>query len=339
MTNKQPENQPAGTFQAALGIIGGALNANPTTGTGTATPGTADDATTTGTATPGAAGTTGAGTVTPGAAGDATATSGTPTPSPITATTKTTGNYRDPETSPPGQTTTTPLSEEQRQQHQQLVDTWNERLELLSAEEIMEWASTHVGGNIAVTMSMQDTVLAELANNRLPMAELVFLDTGYHFKETLQTRDEVQQRYKLPLRNITPTLTREEQDRIYGPNLYSRNNTACCRMRKVEPLARMLEPYQAWVTGVRRVDSPLRANTPILEVDRTGRLKINPIARWSDQDVADYIEEHNLIINPLTRRGYPSIGCATCTLPVAEGEDPRSGRWAGTDKTECGLHT
>lgn len=249
-------------------------------------------------------------------------------------------DYRDPEQSPEGEpTTTTPLSDNERAANEALVATWNDTLETATAEEIMDWAHTHVPGKIAVTMSMQDTILAELAENRLTNAELVFLDTGYHFDETLHTRDKVSDRYQLPLRNVTPTLSREEQDKIYGPRLYSRNNTACCRMRKVEPLARMLNPYSAWVTGVRRVDNALRANTAVLEVDRTGRLKINPIVDWSDEDVENYITSHNLIINPLTKQGYPSIGCATCTLPVAEGEDPRSGRWAGTNKTECGLHT
>lgn len=250
------------------------------------------------------------------------------------------GDYRDPAISPDGApTTTTQLSEERCAQHRALVAEWNDKLEDRSAEEIMDWVATHVSGKIAVTMSMQDTILAELAEGRLPNAELVFLDTGYHFDETIETRDKVAERYHLPLANVRPVLSREEQDETYGPRLYSRNPSACCRMRKVEPLARMLNPYEAWVTGIRRVDNPLRASTPILDVDRTGRLKINPIAPWSDEDVENYIRDHRLIINPLTTQGYPSIGCATCTLPVTEGDDPRSGRWAGTNKTECGLHT
>ncbi|KAB1503092.1 phosphoadenylyl-sulfate reductase [Corynebacterium sp. 320] len=249
-------------------------------------------------------------------------------------------DYRDPNISPEGEpTTTTPLSDEQRAAHEELVAQWNDQLEGATAEEVIEWAEQHVTGRIAVTMSMQDTILAELTEGRLHNAELVFLDTGYHFEETIQTRDEVVERYTLPLTNVTPTLTKDEQDSIYGKDLYRRNNTACCRMRKVEPLARMLNPFEAWVTGVRRVDNELRANTPVLEVDRTGRLKINPIVAWSDEEVENFIDDHDLIINPLTKQGYPSIGCATCTLPVAPGEDPRSGRWAGTNKTECGLHT
>ncbi|RAV31158.1 phosphoadenylyl-sulfate reductase [Corynebacterium heidelbergense] len=249
-------------------------------------------------------------------------------------------DYRDPEVSPEGAATTTqPLPAERRQAHEELVAEWNHRLEGASAEDIIAWAHTHVPGPIAVTMSMQDTVLAELTEGALDNAELVFLDTGFHFPETLETRDKVAERYRLPLRNITPVYSRAEQDRVYGPRLYARNPTACCRMRKVEPLARMLDPFEAWITGVRRADSALRANTPVLEVDRTGRLKINPLVDWTDDDVDNYIADHDLIINPLTRQGYPSIGCATCTLPVAEGEDPRAGRWAGTSKTECGLHT
>ena len=251
-----------------------------------------------------------------------------------------TSGYRDPALSPDGdKTTTTPLSDAQRKAHEQLVADWNDQLESATAEEILDWVHQHVAGAIAVTMSMQDTILAELSEGRLERAELVFLDTDYHFAETLHTRDQVNNRYSLPLINVTPTLTRQQQDQIYGKDLYKRNYTACCRMRKVEPLARMLDPYEAWITGVRRVDNALRAHTPVLEVDRTGRLKINPIVDWSDQQVEDYIQDHNLIINPLTTQGYPSIGCATCTLPVAEGDDPRSGRWAGSNKTECGLHT
>lgn len=249
-------------------------------------------------------------------------------------------DYRDPETSPKGgDTSTTPLSDEQRQAHVELVAKWGQPLETATAEEIMEWAEEHLEGPIAVTMSMQDTVLAELAEGRLHSGELVFLDTGYHFKETIETRDNVEQRYQLPLKTVEPVLSREEQDETYGPRLYASNPTACCRMRKVEPLARMLNPFEAWISGVRRVDAPTRATTPVLEVDRTGRLKINPIVTWTDEEVEQYITDHDLIINPLTKQGYPSIGCATCTLPVAEGEDPRSGRWAGTNKVECGLHT
>jgi phosphoadenosine phosphosulfate reductase len=245
----------------------------------------------------------------------------------------------DPEVSPPdAPTTTTPLSEEQTAAHRALVDEWNGTLEGASAEEILDWVNEHVTGTVAVTMSMQDTVLAELTEGRVHDAEMVFLDTGYHFDETLDVARDVDERYTLPLRTVEPVYPVKKQDEVYGRDLYKRNPTACCRMRKVEPLARMLNPYEAWISGVKRVDSELRRDTPILDVDRTGRLKINPIAAWTDQDVEDYIHDHDLIIHPLTTQGYPSIGCATCTMPVAPGEDPRSGRWANSSKTECGLH-
>ena len=151
--------------------------------------------------------------------------------------------------------------------------------------------------------------------------------------------DEVEARYPgHRLVRATAVLPREEQDRVYGPNLYLRNPTACCRMRKVEPLAVSLSPYVGWVTGLRRADGPTRAEAPALSLDPTGRLKISPLVTWSLEDTDAFIEDNNLIVHPLTRQGYPSIGCATCTLPVAEGEDPRAGRWAFSTKTECGLH-
>ena len=203
-------------------------------------------------------------------------------------------NWRDPEVSPaqpdgqPAQTTTTPIPDDRRSYHEELVATWKDELENASAAEILSWAAEKLDGPVAITLSMQDTILAELAqqafDGQQADAELVFLDTGYHFPETLDTAAAVEDRYNLPLRRITPTLSRAEQDDVYGPNLYQRNPTACCRMRKVEPLARMLDPFEAWVSGVRRVDSPLRANTPVIEVDRTGRLKLNPIAAWTDEE-------------------------------------------------------
>lgn len=186
---------------------------------------------------------------------------------------------------------------------------------------------------------MENTVLAELAKDYLPEADFLFLDTEYHFDETLDVADQVEERYPAQrLVRAKAILSREEQDRVYGKALYRRNPTACCRMRKVEPLAVNLSPYVGWVTGLRRDDGPTRAEAPALSLDATGRLKISPIITWSLDETDAYIEDKNLIIHPLTKQGYPSIGCATCTLPVAEGEDPRAGRWAFSSKTECGLH-
>ena len=205
-------------------------------------------------------------------------------------------------------------------------------LETLSAGEIIEWGAEHLGTNLAVTMSMQDTVLAELAARHAPDADLIFLDTGYHFPETIEVADAVDKRYPNRLLRIQP---------VAGavPELYKTDMTACCAQRKVEPLARMKLPYEGWVTGLKRVDAPTRKNTPVLEIDKTGRIKLNPLAAWTDDDVDLFIEDNDLIIHPLTKAGFPSIGCAPCTNRVAPGADPRSGRWAGAEKTECGLHT
>ena len=205
-------------------------------------------------------------------------------------------------------------------------------LEKLSAGEIIEWGAEHLGTNRAVTMSMQDTVLAELAARHAPDADLIFLDTGYHFPETIEVADAVDKRYPNRLLRIQP---------VAGavPELYKTDMTACCAQRKVEPLARMKLPYEGWVTGLKRVDAPTRKNTPVLEIDKTGRIKLNPLAAWTDDDVDRFIEDNDLIIHPLTKAGFPSIGCAPCTNRVAPGADPRSGRWAGAEKTECGLHT
>ncbi|WIM67463.1 phosphoadenylyl-sulfate reductase [Corynebacterium breve] len=250
------------------------------------------------------------------------------------------GTYRDPEESPAGVTTTAPLDDDTLRANQELVDKHADALYNETAENILDWAHTHAPGALAVTLSMENTVLAELAKDHLPDADFLFLDTGYHFKETLEVADQVEARYpKQTLVRATPTLTRAEQDETYGLNLYLTNPTACCRMRKVEPLAVNLSPYAGWVTGLRRADGPTRAQAPALSLDATGRLKISPIITWSLEDTERYIEERDLIIHPLTKHGYPSIGCETCTLPVAEGEDPRAGRWAGQNKTECGLHS
>ena len=248
-------------------------------------------------------------------------------------------NVRDPEISPEGPKETEPLSADVAAENAQLVDDWADKLYNASAQEILEWTHEHAPGKIAVTLSMENTVLAELAKDFLPEADFLFLDTEYHFDETLEVADKVEQRYPdQKLVRAKAILSREEQDRVYGRALYRTNPTACCRMRKVEPLAVHLSPYAGWVTGLRRADGPTRAEAPALSLDATGRLKISPLVTWSLEDTDGYIDRKELIIHPLTKQGYPSIGCATCTLPVAEGEDPRAGRWAFSSKTECGLH-
>ncbi|ALA68128.1 phosphoadenylyl-sulfate reductase [Corynebacterium lactis] len=220
----------------------------------------------------------------------------------------------------------------------ELALDYGSKLEGATAGEVLEWGAEHLRTPLAVTLSMQDTVLADLAEKHAPNADLIFLDTGYHFPETLEVADQVAERYSNRLLSIVPKRTRAEQDAEEGVDLYKTDPTRCCALRKVEPLAAVKRPYEGWVTGLKRVDAPTRANTPVLEIDKTGRIKLNPLAAWTDQDIEDYIAAHDLIVHPLTKQGFPSIGCATCTARVAEGADPRSGRWAGSEKTECGLH-
>jgi phosphoadenosine phosphosulfate reductase len=167
-----------------------------------------------------------------------------------------------------------------------------------------------------------------------------FLDTGYHFAETLGTRDAYQAMLPLRIRTVLPLLTVPEQDAEHGARLHDSDPDRCCALRKVEPLNRALEGREAWVTGMRREDAPTRTDIGVVGWDDTRRMaKVNPLAGWAQDDVDRYVKEHDVFLNPLRAEGYASIGCAPCTRPVAEGEDARAGRWTGKNKTECGLHT
>jgi phosphoadenosine phosphosulfate reductase len=207
------------------------------------------------------------------------------------------------------------------------------------APEVIRWAVTAFAGRVCITSSMTDAVIIHLAATVQPGIDVIFLDTGYHFPETIGTRDAVAAAYPINLLNITPARTVAEQDAELGPRLYGRNPDLCCYLRKVVPLERALAPYDAWITGVRREETDARSDTRVVEWDaKRAMVKVNPIAGWTQDQVDAYIADHGVLLNPLVDDGYPSIGCATCTLPVKPGADPRSGRWAGTGKTECGLH-
>lgn len=212
-------------------------------------------------------------------------------------------------------------------------------LEGATAAEILRWAAETFGDGFAVACSMQDAVLVALAAQAKPGVDVLFLDTGYHFAETLGTRDAIAASYDVNLITLTPQLTVPEQDARYGAKLHDRDPDACCGMRKVEPLNRALQGYSAWATGVRRVDAPGRVDTPVVSYDaRRGKVKVAPLAAWTDTDIDSYVAEHGILTNPLQSAGYPSIGCAPCTRAVAAGDDPRAGRWAGSTKTECGIN-
>ncbi|MFL6142581.1 MAG: phosphoadenylyl-sulfate reductase [Labedaea sp.] len=208
-----------------------------------------------------------------------------------------------------------------------------------SAAEALEWTARTFGDSWIVASNMQDAVLIDLAVKVKSDVDVLFLETGYHFPETIGTRDAVGLVYPdVRIINAQATQSVADQEAEFGPL----NRTApdrCCFLRKVVPLRQTLAGYDAWVTGVRRVDAPTRANTPIVQWDeRNGLVKINPIAGWTDEEFNAYIAAHQIVQNLLVGEGYLSIGCAPCTAKPLPGADPRSGRWAGAAKTECGLH-
>ena len=221
----------------------------------------------------------------------------------------------------------------------ELVSHVGAELELAPAQDIIEWAVATFGGRFCITSSMADAVLGHLASSVHPGIDVVFLDTGYHFAETIGTRDAVQATMPVNLLSITPVQSVAEQDAAYGKDLYERDPDLCCALRKVKPLNDALARYDAWATGLRRAETHNRVIAPVVGWDeKKQKVKVSPLARWSDEDVEKYIAENGVLVNPLQYDGYPSIGCWPCTRRVAEGEDARSGRWSGFNKTECGIH-
>ena len=221
----------------------------------------------------------------------------------------------------------------------ELVSHWGAELELAPAEDIIEWAAATFGERFCITSSMGDAVLAHLAAKVVPGVDVVFLDTGYHFVETLGTRDAVEATMDVNLITITPRQSVAEQDATEGKDLFRTDPDRCCALRKVQPLQESLAGYDAWATGLRRAETHHRIIAPVIGWDaKKQKVKVSPIARWSDEQVDRYVAENGVLVNPLVYDGYPSIGCFPCTRRVAPGEDARSGRWAGTGKTECGIH-
>jgi len=221
----------------------------------------------------------------------------------------------------------------------ELVSHWGAELELAPAEDIIEWAAATFADRFCITSSMGDAVLAHLAAKVVPGIDVVFLDTGYHFVETLGTRDAVEATMDVNLITITPRQSVAEQDATEGKDLFRTDPDRCCFLRKVQPLQESLAGYDAWATGLRRAETHHRIIAPVIGWDaKKQKVKVSPIARWSDEQVERYVAENGVLVNPLVYDGYPSIGCLPCTRRVAPGEDARSGRWAGTGKTECGIH-
>jgi phosphoadenosine phosphosulfate reductase len=224
---------------------------------------------------------------------------------------------------------------------QEEIQLWAYRLESKSAQEVLQWAVQQFGARLALASSFgaEDVVLIDMLATFAPQTPIFYLDTDKHFPETYETRDRLQARYGLSFIRVRPKLSLAEQAERYGDNLWERDPNRCCQIRKVEPLAEVLSGYEAWVTGIRREQAPTRANAKKFEWDeKFGLHKFNPLADWTHVQVWEYIRRRNVPYNPLHDRNYPSIGCSVCTRPVKPGEDPRAGRWAGFDKTECGLH-
>jgi phosphoadenosine phosphosulfate reductase len=214
--------------------------------------------------------------------------------------------------------------------HDEELAELNTEFERLSAPKIIQWAVDNFAPHLCLAASMQDAVLIDLATKVDPGIEVVFIDTGYHFPETLETVETVRRRYGLNLRMMTVAHHDEELWKVDPEN--------CCSAVKVGQLDRALAGKAAWMSGLRRGEASTRAGAPIVTRDLRGLVKVNPIATWSDLDVEGYIADHDVPVNPLVAQGYASIGCWPCTRPVRNGEDTRAGRWHSSGKTECGLH-
>ncbi len=208
------------------------------------------------------------------------------------------------------------------------------------AEDVIAWAARNFTvRDVAVACSMADAVLPALVAGQLPGVDVLFLDTGYHFNETYAMRNEVADALRVKVVDVLPEHSVAGQDSLLGKDLFRSDPGRCCALRKVAPLRRSLTGYQLWFTGVRRDEAPTRTNTALIAWDEpNGLIKVNPLAGWTFEDLVQYSGDNLLPVNPLLSQGYPSIGCLPCTRKVAAGEDPRAGRWAGTSKTECGLH-
>ncbi len=209
-----------------------------------------------------------------------------------------------------------------------------------STKEILQWACSAFGKNIIATSSFQSqsVPLLHLISQICPDLPVVFIDTGFHFAETLAFKDELQARFGLNILVARPTIDKAALMKRYGAEPYRTHTKDCCRINKIEPLQRLLQNYTVWISGVRRDQTAVRRKLPVLDMQEGGKLKVNPMLHWTRKEIWAYIEGHHLPTHPLLAQGYLSIGCAPCTQPVTNSNDERAGRWAGNNKTECGIH-
>jgi phosphoadenosine phosphosulfate reductase len=210
----------------------------------------------------------------------------------------------------------------------------------MSPEDILRWAWETFGPKVAVSSSFQtqSVPLLHIVSRVCPEMPVIFIDTGFHFPETLAFRDEIQARYHLNLVVVRPTITKSQLLARYGEGLYRHDPDLCCYLNKVEPMQRAISDLAAWIAGVRHDQTAHRRSLKVIQPLSSGLLKIHPLLNWTRDDLWAYIRAHDLPAHPLYEQGYLSVGCAPCTIPVFLGQDPRAGRWAGTDKKECGLH-
>jgi phosphoadenosine phosphosulfate reductase len=226
-----------------------------------------------------------------------------------------------------------------REELKAIAERGGRELEGATALEILSWADDQFGPSWAVASSMADAVVPSLAAKVRPGVDVLFLDTGYHFAETIGTRDAVAATLPVTIRTLTAKQSVEEQDASFGSRLYERNPDQCCALRKVMPLRKALKDYSAWASGLRRDEAETRKGVRVVEWDeQRSMVKLNPIAAWTQDDVDRYIADNGILVNPLLSDGYGSIGCWPCTRRLKPGEDARAGRWAGSNKVECGLH-
>jgi len=217
----------------------------------------------------------------------------------------------------------------------------SDKYEGRSPEEIMRWGFDTFAPHIALATGFgaEGVVLMHMTSQMYPDATVFYLDTDLLFKETYKLRDQLAERLGIKFTRIHCGVSLDKQSEEYGPALWTSDPNLCCQIRKVRPLREYLSTQNAWIAAVRRDQTKARANTGLVAWDSAnGLVKLSPLAAWTSDQVWDYIHTNDLPYNPLHDEGYPSIGCWTCTRPVAEGEDPRAGRWAGFNKTECGIH-
>ncbi|UCE16183.1 MAG: phosphoadenylyl-sulfate reductase [Candidatus Bathyarchaeota archaeon] len=223
--------------------------------------------------------------------------------------------------------------------------TINKSLEGKTPNYVLEWAIRRFHPRIAIasSFSVEDTIVIDMATKIQPDIKVFYINTGFQFKETDEIKDILKKKYQLNLVEYSSKLSMEEQTLKYGENLYKKDANLCCQLRKVEPIKRALKELDAWITGLRRGQAVTRNNLDIVQINKldnqTSLVKVNPLINWTRQQVWSYIEDNEIPYNPLYDKNYASIGCEPCTRPVQPGEDERAGRWAGTNKKECGIHT